>query len=247
MLNAIIDGKILKDYFESIMTVAAECRFHINENEIYTMIVDSAGVAMVKSSCKKGVFTDYTATPCEFGLSLQKIKSSLVAFNSKEYEIMFTESSMQFSIVGGRNKYSTRVLASETIRKDPPKDPNDFVLPSQIQVDGAALATAIKTVTTMCENKIVLEHKKGTRDLTIYSDDELDSTQSSIDSEKISVIKDDDGRSIFSSEYMKSLASVLSRADCVNVYLGKDMPIRFSLVINDAIEATYIVAPRIEN
>lgn len=247
MLNATINGKLLKDYLDSISAIASECRFHVNENKIYTTIVDAAGVAMVKSTLNKGVFTNYTATPCEFGLNLARIKSSIMAFNAKEYEITFSESTTKFDVIGGRDKFTTRVFASETIKKDPPKDPNDFILPSHIVVDGEDLALSLKKITSLCDDKIVIEHKKDTKDVNIYSLEDIDSAQTSIPTEKVSIIKDDTVRSIFSSDYLKSILPMFSRSKTVDIHIGVDMPIRFNLLINDAIETIYIIAPRIEN
>lgn len=246
MLRATIDGKTLKDYLDSINAVSPECRLHINENEIYTSCVDSSGVSMVKSTCKKEVFTEYLATPTDIGISVNKLKTSIGAISAKECIVEYTESSGMLSISGDKNKYSMRVLAAETLRADPPKDPKDFfeLLPTHLQVDGSALATAIRTVTSVGD-KTAFIYKGGTHDLTLYFEEDLENMQSVLDPSKVAVVKGADAHTILPTEYIKSIAPLMTRSDMVNIHMGTDMPMAFHMLINDAIDATYIIAPRI--
>lgn len=247
MLQGTIDTKTFKDFIDSIHAMANECRLHINENEIYTSCVDPGGVGMVKSTCKKEVFSNFIATPVDIGISVAKLKTSIGSISTKDCNIEFTESSGRFSIAGGINKYSMRVLAQETLRADPPKDPVDFfgMLPTHLQVEGSALAAAIRTVAAIGD-KVVFNHVGGTHELNLYFEEDLETIQSGVDPSKVAVIKGtDDVRTILPADYIKSVAPIMTRSDMVNAYLGNDMPAAFSMLINDSIEATYIIAPRI--
>lgn len=247
MLQGTIDTKAFKDFIDSIHAMANECRLHINENGIHTSCVDPGGVGMVKSVCKKEVFSNFLSTPADIGISVAKLKTSIGSINTKDCIVEYTESSGRLSIAGGSNKYSMRVLAQETLRADPPKDPVDFfeMLPTHLQVDGSALASAIRTVAAIGD-KVVFDHVGGTHELKLYFEEDLETIQSGVDPSKVAVIKGtEDARTILPADYIKSVAPVMSRADMVNVYIGNDMPAAFSMLINDSIEATYIIAPRI--
>jgi DNA polymerase III sliding clamp (beta) subunit (PCNA family) len=248
MLKGKIDEKTITSFIDAVSIFVTECRLHINEKEIHTAAVNQSNVALAQVKLSKDGFSEYIVTPSEMCLDITKLKSALVCIRADEYSVLFTESSGKVEFSGNGYTYRMSLLADASLRKDPTSDPSQLPLPCHLQMSGKEFSNAITAIGKISD-VITLKYIKDDGKLSIFSKDELENMTAEIDKNNFSAIKNVDAESMFATEFVKSIARIASNSDVINIHLGNNMPLRTSLQIgtkNPVIDATYVVAPRLE-
>ena len=145
----------------------------------------------------------------------------------------------------GSYKYSISLLDVNTVRKDP--NLPSIQLPGKVVISGAALNNAIKAASVVSD-KIAFGINPEKQTFYMEADGDTDHINLEIKSTDLKTFIPAEARSLFSLDYLKDMGRVMSRAEEVEIHIGKDHPVKFVFSIAGGEgKVEYLLAPRIES
>ncbi|MDR0438771.1 MAG: DNA polymerase sliding clamp [Methanocalculaceae archaeon] len=244
MLKATIDADIFRETIDAITALVNECRFHVDEHGIHTIMVDPSNVAMVSLDLEAGAFSTYAAESAELGLDIEKIRAMMGMIgktDSVTLELDDTGKKLKISFSG--YEYSITLLDTKTIRKDPSAPILD--LPATFEIVGSTFYDAIKAA-AMVSDKISLSVNPETQIFTLDAEGDSDRIKRELAGDDVYYTSCAAARSLFSLDYLKDMGKSINRADRVQIRLGNDHPVQFSFFYADGKgKIGYLLAPRI--
>jgi proliferating cell nuclear antigen len=244
MLKATIDADIFRETIDAVTALVNECRLHINERGIRTIMVDTSNVAMVSLELEADAFSTYAAEPVEIGLDIEKIRAMMSMIGKTEsVALELDNAGKKLKISFGGYEYSIALLDTKTIRKDP--NPPNLDLPATFEIAGFMFYDAIKAA-AMVSDKISLSVNPETQSFTMNAEGDNDRIKRELVGGDVHYISCTAACSLFSLDYLKDMSKSISKADKVQIRLGNDHPVQFSFVYaGNKGKIRYLLAPRI--
>ena len=106
MINAIINGGVIKTASKAIVSLVSEARFHFKEEGLHTRAVDPANVAMVIVDIPRDSFDVYTVDEEKtIGVDVNRINDILKTVKTRELVELKVEDESMLKIKFGSVEY----------------------------------------------------------------------------------------------------------------------------------------------
>ena len=246
MLKATIDTEIFKEAVEVVAAIVTECRLNISANGFTVRAVDTANVAMISLELGAPAFSAYSAGDSQIGLDIGKMKTVVGMMEKGDsLSLDLPEGAYKMELAFGSYKYSISLLDVNTVRKDP--NLPSIQLPGKVVISGAALNNAIKAASVVSD-KIAFGINPEKQTFYMEADGDTDHINLEIKSTDLKTFIPAEARSLFSLDYLKDMGRVMSKAEEVEIHIGKDHPVKFVFSIAGGEgKVEYLLAPRIES
>ena len=243
-----LSRKQLEAFVNTVDALVPECRLMITPDGWNTIAVDAANVAMVSASMPATLFEAFDGeTKTEIGMDVPKWKNMLTVMRDPDAIITISrpdgEGSGKLNVSDGKYTYTITLLDPNTVRKRPA--PPTLTLPAAIAVDAKELQEAIKAMGVISDKVRFTASKAG--GLVLDAEGETDRLDKGmeLDIAQVAKLPEQPVSSLFSLDYLTDISRAMKGTGRPVLHLGTDYPIRFDFEI-EGIEASYLVAPRID-
>lgn len=244
MFVAELKSDTLKGLVNIISTLIDEVKFTITPEGMILKAVDPSHVAMIELNIGKGAFESYSASDCEMGLDLDKIKGVLKLASSGDIIRMEKDDSTGRLIIKVGN-ITRRMNLVDTSNLSDPKVPR-LELSSAITVSVDELAKGIRAAESISDH-ITLLATPAYFDLSCEGDTDSSSLRLGA-SDVIELNVTSETSSMFPLDYFANIIKAIPSGTAVKIGLDNDYPVKLIFALADG-NATveYLLAPRIEN
>ena len=236
------NGEVLKTITKALSRISNSARVHFKEDEIVAEAIDPANVALIILRVPSNSLDGYSIEEeTTIGIDTNNLDNMLKSAKKRDHiKLSLNDNTLTLEI--GHIKYSTVVLDPSSVKGIPGNIPSD--LPAKIVLD----AGLFKEVTNLAD--IITDHVKLESDenaFTIEARGDIDSLKVELTQYELIEFNQEKAVSYFSVEYLKEFNKIASKGDILTILLGTDLPAYFKYDVADGkVEATFVLAPRIE-
>ena len=243
MINAIVNGEVIKTAIKSIATLVSEARFHFKDEGLHSRAVDPANVAMVIVDIPRDSFDVYTVDEEKtIGIDVNRVNDILKTVKKKELVELKVEDESLLKVKFGSVEYSVTLIDPSAIRKEP-KIP-DLELPAKIVLDAGEFKKAIQASDKIADHVVFRSDENG---FYIEAKGDIDRIVFHMGEMELIEFNKEKARSMFSIEYLKEFVKIAGSGDILTIHIGDDYPVRLAFDVADGkLKVEYILAPRIE-
>lgn len=235
MTTIVCEAGQFQKFIAMIRTINDECRIHVSEEGLKTILVDVANVGMGKFHLKASALNGYKfsekSQPEAIGFDLPKI-AKVISIAKKTTPLTITLKKDRIHFSYDEVEACVKYLDINTIRKDP--NPPNIDLDTTFTFDGSLFQRMNRIIPG---DKVVVIVKNKIATFSSSYDEASTKTLASISG-------DGDARAIYSWDLLKDLRTVLY-GTLVAVEFKTDHPIWFK-TDKQGIVAEFLFAPRIE-
>jgi len=248
MLNAIINGKNIKEFINSLSAFITEAIIDINETGISSKAIDQSGVALVEAYLSASAFVPktYTATMSKIGVPLSRIRKVMDLVDDDDIVLInLNKKTQTLDIATGGMTHNITLIDINSIKK-----PVQVAIPKNptiVTLRGVHLKRAFKAAGDISEYTYIIVKKNH---FIIKATGTLSKVTSNLHGHKLIDIKSNSPKIkiLFSLIYLTSVASILSDKSNVILEIAEGCPLKINTTIaNGTGGITYYIAPRVEN
>ena len=246
MFHAEIEAGLLTSAVDTVSVLVDECKVHLDDDALRIKAVDPANVGMVDLEVPEGGFEFYEADGETIGLNLAKFQDIIgMANKGDDVELELDEETHKLHIRMDGLHYTLSLIDPDSIHQEP--DVPDLDLPGEVVLAGQEIKRGIKA------SGMVSDHMAfGIEDGAFYMAAEGDTDDVRVDIPEEDLIglemTDDEARSLYSLDYLDSMAKAIPGDAQLTMDLGVDYPVKMYFDIADGQgSVVYLLAPRIEN
>lgn len=234
--------KVFLNTFKVLNNFLPECRLNITKTGIKICELDPASVLMVIANLKASSFEEYKITEKkEIGINVKKVLDVLKKIKKGEtLSIELTEEdkfNMYLKIIGN----------SEKVVKIPLLDLDDFNNKSNIpdlKFGTKILVSSkeFKESVRFLKDNLSIQFLFNRQDFLLKSED----TEINL-KEDLVIIKNNSAKCKYSIEYLLKIAEAEVFNKFFTMEFNKDYPLKISYNMEDILDLSFILAPRVEN
>ena len=247
MFRSEINAGLLKSSVDTVSVLVDECKVRLDEDGLSIKAVDPANVGMVELDIPAESFESYEADDELLGLNLVRFEDIVGMANKGDIvEMELDEETRKLTIRIDGLRYTLSLIDPDSIHQEP--NVPDLDLPGDVELAGRELRRGVKAA------GMVSDHMAFgvSDDETFYMRAEGDTDDVRVDLGEDDVISLDTGgenaESLFSLDYLDSMAKAIPNDAAVAVEVGDDYPVKMNFdVAGGDSHVTYLLAPRIEN
>ena len=247
MRFVLAEPKLLKDSVGILSDLVSDVKIKFDSDKLEIVAMDPANVAMVVFKLLSSSFVEYELGGEESIVvnldSLKQILGRTKLSDSIVFELDSEKNRLRIDLKGENNRsFSLALLESQ--EKDQKVPSLDFA--GGIQLNTVVFNDAIDDMDIISDSIVLNLNKEG---LTIESVGNVSDAKTYIQAADGSEIKcaDDTIKSKYSIEYLKKIAKGSKLANVVSLEFGEDYPLRVDYKIQDKLQLTTILAPRVSN
>jgi proliferating cell nuclear antigen len=248
MFRSEINAGLLKSSVDTVSVLVDECKVRLDEDGLSIKAVDPANVGMVELDIPAESFESYEADDELLGLNLVRFEDIVGMANKGDIvEMELDEETRKLTIRIDGLRYTLSLIDPDSIHQEP--NVPDLDLPGDIELAGREIRRGVKAAGMVSDH---MAFGVSGDDDTFYMRAEGDTDDVRVDLSEDDVIGLDTGgeeaESLFSLDYLDSMAKAIPNDAAVDVEVGDDYPVKmnFDVAGGDA-HVTYLLAPRIEN
>ena len=248
MFRSEINAGLLKSSVDTVSVLVDECKVRLDEDGLSIKAVDPANVGMVELDIPAESFESYEADDELLGLNLVRFEDIVGMANKGDIvEMELDEETRKLTIRIDGLRYTLSLIDPDSIHQEP--NVPDLDLPGDIELAGREIRRGVKAAGMVSDH---MAFGVSGDDDTFYMRAEGDTDDVRVDLSEDDVIGLDTGgeeaESLFSLDYLDSMAKAIPNDAAVDVEVGDDYPVKmnFDVAGGDA-RVTYLLAPRIEN
>lgn len=248
MFRSEINAGLLKSSVDTVSVLVDECKVRLDEDGLSIKAVDPANVGMVELDIPAESFESYEADDELLGLNLVRFEDIVGMANKGDIvEMELDEETRKLTIRIDGLRYTLSLIDPDSIHQEP--NVPDLDLPGDIELAGREIRRGVKAAGMVSDH---MAFGVSGDDDTFYMRAEGDTDDVRVDLSEDDVIGLDTGgeeaESLFSLDYLDSMAKAIPNDAAVDVEVGDDYPVKmnFNVAGGDA-HVTYLLAPRIEN
>jgi len=231
------DVGLIQDSMKTISDLISEGTFQFTEEGVKLIAADPAMVALVDFQIEKDVFEDYELDEEEkIGLNLENLYSILRRANSNDtitFEI--GEDDSQFHIIMESSSTRNFSLPILNLSEDDIASTDQLEFSVDVDMETKVLQDSIKDALVVGDS------------VKVSSDgDSLSIQPEGDDADGINSLEGTSARSMFSLDYLNSMAGAKKLSDTVQIRLGEDFPMRLNFDVPEKARLSFVLAPRIE-
>jgi proliferating cell nuclear antigen len=248
MFRSEINAGLLKSSVDTVSVLVDECKVRLDEDGLSIKAVDPANVGMVELDIPADSFGSYEADEEVLGLNLVRFEDIVGMANKGDVvEMELDEETRKLTIRIDGLRYTLSLIDPDSIHQEP--NVPDLDLPGDIELAGREIRRGVKAAGMVSDH---MAFGVSGDDDTFYMRAEGDTDDVRVDLTEEDVIGLETGgekaESLFSLDYLDSMAKAIPNDAAVDVEVGDDYPVKmnFDVAGGDA-HVTYLLAPRIEN
>jgi proliferating cell nuclear antigen len=231
------DVGLIQDSMKTISDLISEGTFQFTEEGVKLIAADSAMVALVDFQIEKDVFEDYELDEEEkIGLNLENLYSILRKANSNDtITFKIGEDDSQFHIIMESSSTRNFSLPILNLSEDDIASTDQLEFSVDVDMETKVLEDSIKDALVVGDS------------VTVSSDgDSLSIQAEGDDADGINSLEGTSARSMFSLDYLNSMAGAKKLSDTVQIRLGEDLPMILNFDVPEKARLSFVLAPRIE-
>ena len=241
------DVGLIQDSMKTISDLISEGIFQFTEDGVKLIAADPAMVALVDFQIEKDVFENYELEGDEkIGLNLENLYSILRRANSDD-TITFEvgEDDSQFKIIMENSSTRNFSLPILNLSEDdiPSTDQLEFTV--DVDMETKVLEDAIKDALVVGDS-VTVSSDGDSLSIAAEGDQSNVNFEISGDAEGILELEGTNASSMFSLDYLNSMAGAKKLSDTVQIRLGEDFPMRLNFDVPEKARLSFVLAPRIE-
>ena len=244
MIEAVINGGILKDIVDAVKCLVSECKLNYTPDGIKVAAVDPANVAMVHLDLKAASFQSYEANRGTVAVDLVKLKDALAGAASDDKVELKVLDGGKFQLRYGATTYRLSLLDPGSIRKEP-KKPN-LDQPVKVVINGSDLKRMVESCKKVGSR---VRFESGNGFFSGEAETALDSVRVEYaEAFLVSLQGTIPVESIFGIDYLKDIMKAAGGADQVEIELGDHSPAWFSFKLAAGnCMVSYLLAPWVDD
>jgi proliferating cell nuclear antigen len=234
--------EIFKRIVEVISVIVSEVKYSIKEDGLHIKAVDPAHVAMVELNISPKAFGEYSASDTELGIDLDKLDSIIkLGKGNDEAEMVYDESSERLVVKIGN--LVRRMTLLDVASMPDLKIPN-LQFPARIELLSDDLLLGVRAAQSVGDY-VVLTADSESFELSAGTQEEINQKLSK---DQLSLLEcKGKARSLFSLDYLSSLAKGMRSGEKLTLLLGNDYPVRIEFdILEGNGSVAYLLAPRTE-
>lgn len=246
-MKAEIKAKSLKEIAQILGVLVDEALFVLNKDGLSIKAVDPAHVAMVDLNFDSSGFEslETSDTETKLGIGIDKFSDHLkLAKDDQIVGLDYFEDSNKLSIKFGN---LTRIMSLlDTSKTIEPKIPS-LNLSGTVQMQAQVLQDGIKASELITDHILLTISPDGFK---LDCRGELDKVFLEIPKDELELHElkvDTPVKSLYSLEYLKSMAGVIPSSYSLELHLGTDFPLELLFKFAGTGDVKYMLAPRLED
>jgi len=248
MFRSEINAGLLKSSVDTVSVLVDECKVRLDEDGLSIKAVDPANVGMVELDIPADSFESYEADDELLGLNLVRFQDITGMANKGDTVVMeLDEETRKLLIRIDGLRYTLSLIDPDSIHQEP--NVPDLDLPGNVVLPGREIRRGVKAAGMVSDHMAFgVSDEEG----SFYMSAEGDTDDVRVDLREDDVIELETGgetaQSLFSLDYLDSMAKAIPNDAQVEVEVGDDYPVKMNFEVSGGeAKVTYLLAPRIEN
>lgn len=244
MKLTIAEPKYLKESVSIISEIVTEATLKINEDGIELIAMDPANVALVVFRLLSSSFVSFEIeAPTSITLNLNNLKQVLRRIKSSDTLTLELEENKLKIVLQSTSKRTFYLPLIELDEKDQ-KVP-ELSFNTTIVTQSSILNEGIDDVDIIGES-VTLSSTEGM--FSISSKGDLTKADVDIPADNITkLVIEEDSKAKYSIEYLKKMIAGGKLSDVVQIKFSNDYPLKIEYLIQNKMELSFILAPRVDN
>ena len=241
------EPRFLKEPVSIISEIVNEVKFKFDSDKIELTALDPAKISLVNFKLLSSAFVEYDVPEnTQLSISLESLKSVLgrtKPSDTLKIELDKDKNSLKVQLKGETTR--TFHIALLELEEEEKKIP-DLSFPLKINMPSSNLNDAIEDISVIADAVAFVAHK----------DKLIMEAESSVNSAKVEIpggenilinLTGDSVKSRYGVEYLKKFLKASKLSEVVSVEFGQDYPLKLVYKIQDRLELSFIMAPRVPN
>jgi len=248
MFRSEINAGLLKSSVDTVSVLVDECKVRLDEEGLSIKAVDPANVGMVEMDIPADSFESYDADDELLGLNLVRFQDITGMANKGDTVVMeLDEETRKLLIRIDGLRYTLSLIDPDSIHQEP--NVPDLDLPGNVILPGREIRRGVKAAGMVSDH---MAFGVSDDEDSFYMSAEGDTDDVRVDLRGDDVIELETGgetaQSLFSLDYLDSMAKAIPNDAQVEVEVGDDYPVKMNFDVSGGeAKVTYLLAPRIEN
>jgi len=245
--SAAVEAGRLADALDPVSALVDECKIHVEPDALEIRAVDPANVGMVDMALDASTCAHYEADGGVIGVNLERLEDVLGMADSDDMaRLDLDEETRRLEIVIGGLEYTLALIDPDSIRQEP--DIPDLDLPATYVFEGSELGRAV-TAADLVSDHIDIRAEDETQ-LVIAAEGDTDDVEVTVGEDDLlsGRLDGDRAESLFSLDYLKSMAGPIDGDTEVSLVAGNEMPLKLRYSMHEGdVSVTNMLAPRIQS
>ncbi len=246
MKLVLAEPKYLKESISIMSELVTEAKFHVGKDGLELIAMDPANVAMIIFKLLSSSFTHYEAKEEEVAINLNNLKQILR--RAKSDDTITLETTEENSLKIQLKSNTTRSFSIPTLDlEDKEQKVPELQFTATVTMDSGALTEAIEDVSVVAESVTFLGEKEQ---LLVKAEGDLSKAFVEIKQDENTIIKvkgDQKYKAKYSLEYLKKMIAGAKLSESVLLSFSTDYPLRLEYTLQDRLQLSFILAPRVDN
>ncbi|MDZ7687598.1 MAG: DNA polymerase sliding clamp [Halobacteriales archaeon] len=248
MFRSEINAGLLKSSVDTVSVLVDECKVRLDEDGLSIKAVDPANVGMVELDIPADSFESYEADDELLGLNLVRFQDITGMANKGDSIVMeLDEETRKLLIRIDGLRYTLSLIDPDSIHQEP--NVPDLDLPGNVVLPGREIRRGVKAAGMVSDH---MAFGVSDEEESFYMSAEGDTDDVRVDLRDEDLIELETGgetaQSLFSLDYLDSMAKAIPNDAQVEVEVGDDYPVKMNFEVSGGeARVTYLLAPRIEN
>ena len=241
------EPRFLKEPVSIISEIVNEVKFKFDSDKIELTALDPAKISLVNFKLLSSAFVEYDVPEnTQLSISLESLKSVLgrtKPSDTLKIELDKDKNSLKFQLKGETTR--TFHIALLDLEEEEKKIP-DLSFPLKINMPSSNLNDAIEDISVIADAVAFVAHKDK---LIMEAESSVNSAKVEIPNSENTLINltGDSVKSRYGVEYLKKFLKASKLSEVVSVEFGQDYPLKLVYKIQDRLELSFIMAPRVPN
>ena len=241
------EPRFLKEPVSIISEIVNEVKFKFDSDKIELTALDPAKISLVNFKLLSSAFVEYDVPEnTQLSISLESLKSVLgrtKPSDTLKIELDKDKNSLKVQLKGETTR--TFHIALLELEEEEKKIP-DLSFPLKINMPSSNLNDAIEDISVIADAVAFVAHKDK---LIMEAESSVNSAKVEIPNRENTLINltGDSVKSRYGVEYLKKFLKASKLSEVVSVEFGQDYPLKLVYKIQDRLELSFIMAPRVPN
>lgn len=244
MKLTLAEPKYLKESVSIISEIVTEATIKVNEDGIKLIAMDPANVALVVFRLLASSFVSYDIDgPTSFTVNLNNLKQVLRRTKGGDTLTLELEENKLKLVLQSTSKRTFHLPLIDIEEKEQ-KVP-ELSFNTTIVTQSSVLNDGIDDVDIIGES-VTLASKEGM--FSISSKGDLTKADVDIPADNVTkVVVEEDSKAKYSIEYLKKMMTGSKLSDVVQIKFSNDYPLKIEYLVQNKLELSFILAPRVDN
>jgi len=242
--DATADSDTLATALDALAVLVDECVLRVASDGLAVDAMDPATVGMVSLNLDADAFDAYDAPDADLrlGIPLDRLRDVVgIADTGQPVRLAFDAETRTLHVRVGELAYTLACIDPDAVRSPPDRIDLEEQYAASATLDGAAFARAVDAADMVADHLAL-----GTDDaLYVRADGDTDSVEVEFPAEDCAALDPGPAHSLFSLQYLASVAKALPSDREVDLRFGEEAPIEAAFDIADGDgRVTFVVSPR---